>query len=68
MPWGLNVGDFLGHIPLPAKIRMEVLEPIDVNASFGDRADSKEAYEHVVDRMQESLTALAADRVLPPLL
>src|SRR5687768_3651415 len=22
-PWGLNVGDFLGHIPLPAKITIE---------------------------------------------
>jgi len=68
LPWGLNVGDFLGHIPLPAKIRMEVLEPIDVNERFGERADSKDAYDYVVDRMQESLTALAADRVLPPLL
>ena len=68
LPWGLNVGDFLGHIPLPAKIRMEVLEPIDLNERFGDRADSKEAYDYVVARMQESLTALAADRVLPPLL
>ena len=68
LPWGLNVGDFLGHIPLPAKIRMEVLEPIDVNELFGDQADSKEAYDYVVARMQESLTALAADRVLPPLL
>ena len=68
LPWGLNVGDFLGHIPLPAKIRMEVLEPIDLNERFGDRADSKEAYDYVVTRMQESLTALAADRVLPPLL
>ena len=68
LPWGLNVGDFLGHIPLPAKIRTEVLEPIDVNERFGDRADSQEAYDYVVTRMQESLTALAADRVLPPLL
>ena len=25
LPWGLNVGDFLGHIPLPAKITIEVL-------------------------------------------
>ena len=68
LPWGVNVGDFLGHIPLPAKIRMEVMEPIDVNERFGERADSKEAYDYVVTRMQEALTALAADRVLPPLL
>ncbi|HEV2757702.1 MAG TPA: 1-acyl-sn-glycerol-3-phosphate acyltransferase [Actinomycetota bacterium] len=68
LPWGLNVGDFLGHLPLPAKIRMEVLEPIDVVERFGDDSDSDEAYDYVVSRMQESLTALAASRVLPPLL
>lgn len=68
LPWGLNVGDFLGHVPLPAKIRMEVLEPIDVAQRFGDAADSDEAYDYVVSRMQESLTALAAGRLLPPLL
>ncbi len=68
LPWGLNVGDFLGHVPLPAKIRMEVLEPIDVVERFGDAADSDEAYDYVVTRMQESLTALAAARLLPPLL
>ena len=68
LPWGLNVGDFLGHMPLPAKIRMEVLDPIDVNDRFGDDADSEEAYDYITGRMQESLTALAADRVLPPFL
>jgi 1-acyl-sn-glycerol-3-phosphate acyltransferase len=67
LPWGLNVGDFLGHIPLPAKIRMEVLEPIDIAGRFGDDMDSDEAYDYVTGRMQESLSALAADRILPPL-
>ena len=66
LPWGLNVGDFLGHIPLPAKIRQEVLEPIDVVSKFGDDADSDEAYDYVTSRMQETLTAMAASRVLPP--
>ena len=28
LPWGLNVGDMLGHIPLPAKITVEALPPI----------------------------------------
>ena len=68
LPWGINVGDFGGHLPLPAKIRMEALEPIDVVGLFGDDADSDEAYDYVTSRMQESLTALAAGRVLPPLL
>jgi 1-acyl-sn-glycerol-3-phosphate acyltransferase len=68
LPWGLNIGDFGGHLPLPAKIRLEVLEPIDVSERFGDEADSDEAYRYVTDRMQEALSALAASRILPPLL
>lgn len=68
LPWGLNIGDFGGHLPLPAKIRMEVLDPIDLTDRFGDDADSDEAYEHVTERMQEALTALAAERIAPPLL
>src|SRR5678815_398688 len=28
LPWGLNVGDMLGHIPLPAKITVVALPPI----------------------------------------
>ena len=66
LPWGLNIGDFLGHLPLPAKIRMEVLDPIDVGAKFGD--DYDEAYRHVTGKMEETLTALSAERVLPPFL
>jgi 1-acyl-sn-glycerol-3-phosphate acyltransferase len=68
LPWGLNIGDFGGHLPLPAKIRMEVLDPIDVSERFGDDADSDEAYEYVTGRMQEALTALASERVAPPFL
>jgi 1-acyl-sn-glycerol-3-phosphate acyltransferase len=66
LPWGLNIGDFFGHLPLPAKIRMEVGDPIDVGARFGD--DYDEAYRYVTGRMEETLTALAAERVLPPFL
>ncbi len=67
LPWGLNVGDLLGHLPLPAKIRIQVLEPIDVAERFGDEPDSDEAYDYVTGRMQEALTALAAEHVVPPL-
>ena len=68
LPWGLNVGDFGGHLPLPAKIRMEVLDPIDLVDRFGEDADSDAAYDYVTARMQEALTALAAERLAPPLL
>ncbi|HZB06773.1 MAG TPA: lysophospholipid acyltransferase family protein [Thermoleophilaceae bacterium] len=62
LPWGLNVGDMLGHLPLPAKLTIEVLEPIDVT-----KMDVNEAYDEIVDRMQTTLTALADERALPVL-
>jgi 1-acyl-sn-glycerol-3-phosphate acyltransferase len=65
LPWGLNVGDFLGHVPLPAKITVEVLEPIDVRDQFGDEPDLDEVYEYVTRVMQETLDTLAAERRFP---
>jgi 1-acyl-sn-glycerol-3-phosphate acyltransferase len=62
LPWGLNVGDMLGHIPLPAKITIQVLEPIDVSGM-----DLDEAYELVIGQMQTALTALDQERSLPVL-
>jgi 1-acyl-sn-glycerol-3-phosphate acyltransferase len=62
LPWGLNVGDMLGHLPLPAKITIEVLPPIDVG-----ELDADDAYELVVRRMQDVLTDLQEERRLPVL-
>jgi 1-acyl-sn-glycerol-3-phosphate acyltransferase len=62
LPWGLNVGDMLGHIPLPAKITIQVLEPIDVS-----RMNVDNAYELVTGKMQTALTGLAEERSLPVL-
>jgi 1-acyl-sn-glycerol-3-phosphate acyltransferase len=62
LPWGLNVGDMLGHIPLPAKITIQVLEPVDVS-----RMDVDRAYERVTKEMQTALTGLAEERSLPVL-
>jgi 1-acyl-sn-glycerol-3-phosphate acyltransferase len=65
LPWGLNVGDMLGHLPLPAKITVEALPPIDVEREFGPDPDVDEVYAHVVRLMQDTLEALAAERRLP---
>jgi 1-acyl-sn-glycerol-3-phosphate acyltransferase len=65
IPWGLNVGDFLGHVPLPAKITIETLPPIDLRAECGDAPDPDEVYDHVLRLMQETLDALASERRLP---
>jgi 1-acyl-sn-glycerol-3-phosphate acyltransferase len=65
IPWGLNVGDMLGHIPLPAKITIEALPPIDLRAEFGDDPAPEEVYDHLIRVMQETLDALASERRLP---
>jgi 1-acyl-sn-glycerol-3-phosphate acyltransferase len=64
-PWGLNVGDFLGHVPLPAKIVVEALPPIRLRDEFGPEPDVDEVYDHVTRLMQETLDALQAERRLP---
>ena len=65
LPWGLNVGDMLGHLPLPAKITVEALPPIDLRREFGADPDLDEVYDHLVRLMQETLDALAAERRFP---
>jgi 1-acyl-sn-glycerol-3-phosphate acyltransferase len=65
IPWGLNVGDMLGHWPLPAKITVEALPPIHLREEFGPEPDLDEVYDHVMRVMQDTLDALAAERRLP---
>jgi 1-acyl-sn-glycerol-3-phosphate acyltransferase len=65
IPWGLNIGDMLGHFPLPAKITVQVLEPIDLREEFGRSPDLDAVYDELLGRMQSTLTALAEERRLP---
>jgi 1-acyl-sn-glycerol-3-phosphate acyltransferase len=65
LPWGLNIGDMFGHVPLPAKITIEVLPAIHLRDQFGDDPDVDEVYDHVTRTMQETLDALASERRLP---
>jgi 1-acyl-sn-glycerol-3-phosphate acyltransferase len=65
LPWGLNVGDMLGHIPLPSKISIEVLPPIHLRKEFGRNPDVDEIYDEVMARMQTALDTLASERRLP---
>jgi 1-acyl-sn-glycerol-3-phosphate acyltransferase len=65
LPWGLNLGDMLGPLPLPAKVTIQVLDPIDVRARFGDKPDWEAAYKEVVGLMQEALSRLQGERRLP---
>ncbi|MEO7197668.1 MAG: lysophospholipid acyltransferase family protein [Solirubrobacterales bacterium] len=67
LPWVLNIGDFLSHIPLPAKLTVEVLPPIDLRERFGADPDLEEVYDYITGEMQAALEALAAERRLPVL-
>ncbi len=65
LPWGLNIGDMLGHIPLPAKITIEILPPIYAREQFGPEPDLDAVYDHLIAVMQDALDGLAAERRLP---
>jgi 1-acyl-sn-glycerol-3-phosphate acyltransferase len=65
IPWGLNVGDMLSHWPLPAKISVRALDPIDIKKQFGPDPDHDAVYEHVLGKMQATLSQLASERTLP---
>ena len=66
-PFGLNVLDLPGRIPLPAKVKVQVLEPIDLRAELGAAGDPRDGYDLVTAAMQDTLDALAAERTLPVL-
>jgi hypothetical protein len=55
----------LGHIPLPSKISIQVLPPIDLRKEFGRNPDIDEVYDEVMKRMQITLDELADERRLP---
>jgi 1-acyl-sn-glycerol-3-phosphate acyltransferase len=65
VPWGLNVGDMLGHFPLPAKLEMRALPPIHLREQFGPDPDVDEIDEYVLGTMQATLDTLAEERRFP---
>jgi 1-acyl-sn-glycerol-3-phosphate acyltransferase len=64
-PFGLTVLDLPGRIPLPAKISIRVLKPIDLRERLGARPDAQEGYDLVTSTMQRTLTRLSNERTLP---
>jgi 1-acyl-sn-glycerol-3-phosphate acyltransferase len=67
-PFPLAVEVLPAHLPLPAKIRTELLEPIEVDDD-PERADDEAYVRSVYDRVQAAIQAgmdaLAAKRTLP---
>lgn len=63
-PFGLSVV-IPPNLPLPSKIVMQVLPPIDIVAEFGEDPDIDEVDAHVRHVMQRALDKLAKERRLP---
>lgn len=53
------------NVPLPTKIVMQALEPIDVVAEFGEDPDIHEVDAHIRRVMQRALDELASERRFP---
>lgn len=66
-PFGLNVLDLPFRWPLPAKLTIEVSDPIDLVKRFGRSPDPEEVYDELTADMQQRLTALADERTAPVL-
>lgn len=65
-PFGLSVV-VPANIPLPSKIVVEVLEPIDIAEQFGEDPDIDAVDDHVRSVMQTALDRLARKRRFPVL-
>ena len=64
LPFGLQIGP-LPHFPLPAKVTIRLLEPIDLRAKYGQDPDFDEVYDDLVATMQQTLSELQRERRLP---
>jgi 1-acyl-sn-glycerol-3-phosphate acyltransferase len=67
LPFGLSVGGFPPLFPLPAKVTIELLEPIELRARYGADPDVDEIYRDLMVAMQEKMTSLQRERRLPVL-
>jgi 1-acyl-sn-glycerol-3-phosphate acyltransferase len=64
LPFGLMPAIF-GHLPLPAKITIQVMEPIDLAERYGEDPDVDLINEDILAAMQDVLEGLHRERRLP---
>jgi 1-acyl-sn-glycerol-3-phosphate acyltransferase len=64
-PFGFTVLDLPLRVPLPAKIKIRVLEPIDLREELGAKAEPRDGYDLVTRTLQDALDDLAEERTLP---
>jgi 1-acyl-sn-glycerol-3-phosphate acyltransferase len=64
-PFGINLLDLPGRLPLPAKITIQVMAPVDLKERFGPEPDPDEVYDELTGDMQDALDELSEERTLP---
>ena len=64
-PLGITILDLPIRVPLPAKIEIRVLKPIDLRKRLGRQPDVDEGYRLVTSTMQRTLTRLSNGRTVP---
>src|SRR4051812_9452017 len=64
-PFGVTVLDLPLRFPLPAKITVQVLPPVDIREQFGPEPEPEAVYEGVTGTMQDALDELSEERHLP---
>lgn len=64
-PFGITIEAFPMHIPLPAKIRTEILDPVDISENpdkENDKVYVNKKYKEVERRIQEGVNRLAKQK------
>jgi 1-acyl-sn-glycerol-3-phosphate acyltransferase len=64
-PFGATIMDMPLRVPLPAKIKVSVGQPINLRERLGAKADPAEAYDLVTTNMQRTLTRMGHERTVP---
>jgi 1-acyl-sn-glycerol-3-phosphate acyltransferase len=64
-PFGVNILDLPGRLPLPAKVTVEVLPAVELTERFGPRPAPDDVYEELTADMQRALNSLADERTAP---
>jgi 1-acyl-sn-glycerol-3-phosphate acyltransferase len=64
-PFGINLLDLPGRLPLPAKITIQVMPPVDLRERFGADPDREHVYDELTGDMQDALDDLSEERTLP---
>ena len=64
-PFGVSVLDLPPRLPLPAKVTIEVLPPIDLVKRFGPDPEHDHVYDEITGDMQAALSDLQDERTLP---